>query len=112
MSDWKEGPLSQKQLGDEYVAAFSRLSSVLFAEDPAGVNYDDNTDEYDPEALMIVVRLHYCSGPKDVVRVIKEVVSAQWDGPPRPFFRYGKLARRIWDEVVPLLPRKQSQAPQ
>jgi hypothetical protein len=31
-----------------FKAAYERVSEILFAEDPIGINFDDNTDEYEP----------------------------------------------------------------
>ncbi|MGI9584438.1 MAG: hypothetical protein ACR2N7_02495 [Acidimicrobiia bacterium] len=33
------------------------VSAVLYELDPIGINFGDNTDEYDPEARTIVARL-------------------------------------------------------
>lgn len=34
-----------------------QISEILFRHDPIDINYDTNTDEYDPEAATIVMRL-------------------------------------------------------
>ncbi len=40
-----------------YGPAFQRLSRILYAHDPIGINFGDNTDEYDPEARTILTGL-------------------------------------------------------
>jgi hypothetical protein len=45
----------QRVVGHEEIVG--RVSALLFAADPVGINFDDNTDEYDLEAEMIVIRL-------------------------------------------------------
>ena len=39
------------------------VSAVFFQHDPIGINFEDNTDEYDPEARMIVAGLVQLSDP-------------------------------------------------
>lgn len=31
-----------------------KISSILFVSDPMGINFEDNSDEYDPEARELV----------------------------------------------------------
>ena len=45
-----------RELVQPYRSLVEEISSVLFHHDPIDINYDDNTDEYDPEAETIVLR--------------------------------------------------------
>ncbi len=90
------------QLRHQYEIAYERLSSILFSEDPVGVKFEDNTDEYEPEAGTILPRLRDCRSVHDVRRVVHEEFVGWFDaataGPPE---KYQAVAERIWSEVVP-----------
>jgi hypothetical protein len=55
-----------------YGAAYDQLLNLLFEEDPEGLNFGDNADEYDPEVGTILPRLADCSSADDVQAVISE----------------------------------------
>ena len=63
---------SREKLRAEYSELFASVSAILFECDPIGINFDDNTDEYDAEAGSIIPRLRECSSEDDVRRVIHE----------------------------------------
>jgi hypothetical protein len=87
-----------------FKAAYERVSEILFAEDPIGINFDDNTDEYEPEASTILPRLRTCRSVEDVQQVVHEEFVKWFDastaGSPE---RYEAVAQRIWENVVPSL---------
>ncbi|MCP3975933.1 MAG: hypothetical protein GY720_15740 [bacterium] len=77
------------------------VSAILFRHDPIGINFEDNTDEYDAEADSIVLRL--VSAPAiDSVATVQVVVhqefvswfDAQMAGPRE---RYLGMSREIWE---------------
>ena len=39
----------RKRLKAEYRELFDEVSKLLFQHDPIGINFEDNTDEYEPE---------------------------------------------------------------
>ena len=41
----------------QYDKLFSAISEVLFKADPAGINFEINTDQYEPEVGTIILRL-------------------------------------------------------
>jgi hypothetical protein len=49
---------------------FDEASAVLFRHDPIGINFEDNTDEYDPEVGTILPRLSRCHSSKEVRKVV------------------------------------------
>ena len=57
---------------DHYGRLFDAVSALLFRYDPIGINFDTNSDEYDPEARTILPRLSECQSEADVVRVVVE----------------------------------------
>jgi hypothetical protein len=78
-------------------ALVAEVSAILFEADPMGINYDQNTDEYDSEAETIVLRLNQALGPEDVQRIAHEEFVRWFDafhaGPPA---RYAKIGDAIW----------------
>jgi hypothetical protein len=83
--------------------AYQRLTEILFIEDPAGINFETNTDEYEPEVGTILPRLHDCRSLDDVNRVVREEF-LKWFGGTAAFpDKYPKLANRIWEEIIPKL---------
>jgi len=93
----------RERLKRKYSTAYQRLSEILFAEDPAGINCDVNTDEYEPEVDTIMPRLHDCKSLDDVNRIVREEF-IKWFGGTATFpDRYPNAAKRIWEEIIPEL---------
>ena len=55
---------------------FSELSAIIYRVDPIGLNVEENSDEYDPEARTILPRLAGCRSREDVDRVVREELSS------------------------------------
>ena len=104
---WRERDALRRQYG----TAYEQMNNILFAEDPARINFGYPTDEYEPEVCTILPRLHDCRSVDDVRRVVHEEF-IKWfhvdipgsTNPPDPPEMYDAVAKRIWDEVVPGLP--------
>jgi hypothetical protein len=100
------GEIRQKRadLKRAYGDAYARLSEILFCEDPIGINFEENTDEYEPEVGTILPRLRDTRSVDDVRQIVHEEFVKGFDastsGQPE---RYQVVAERAWDEVVPLL---------
>lgn len=47
----------RKRLSSSYKQLLNEVSAILFRHDPIGINFEDNIDEYDPEAGTILPRL-------------------------------------------------------
>jgi hypothetical protein len=96
----------REALREEYKGLYDRVLAILFEEDPAGINFEDNTDEYEPEVDTILPRLKSCHSVGDVRTVVHEEFIRWFDGdtagPPE---RYGRIAKRIWSELTSLSPR-------
>ena len=56
----------------EYVALFVSISEALFKADPIGINFDTNTDEYEPEAGTIIPHLRSATSEADVQSIVYE----------------------------------------
>jgi hypothetical protein len=89
-------------LKHQYGVAYEQLSNILFTEDPIGINFEENTDEYNPEVGTILPRLHSCVSIDDVRQVLYEEFVRWFDvataGPPK---NYQVAAKRIWEDVLP-----------
>jgi hypothetical protein len=77
---------------------FDEVSRILFRADPIGINFEDNTDEYDAEAGSIIARLPECDSRDDVRRVVREEF-VRWFGIDIAGNeeRYSDVASSIWD---------------
>lgn len=106
MTDADQRRRRRDELRREYGVAYKRASEILFAEDPIGINFQDNIDEYDTEVSTILPRLRTCRSVEDVQRVVYEEFVRWFDvataGSPEG---YETVANRIWTEVVPQLPK-------
>ncbi|MCY1370621.1 hypothetical protein D9M69_577210 [compost metagenome] len=76
---------------------FLAVSSAMFKHDLIGINFDDNTDEYDAEAGTVIPRLASCSSVEDVACVLHEEFLA-WFGAETAgeVMAYHALANEIW----------------
>jgi hypothetical protein len=62
-----------------------------------GINFEDNTDEYDPEVGTILPRLRDCRSPEQVRRVTYEEFLRWFGGGVGDEQKYGAIAQEIWD---------------
>ena len=87
----------RRKIKSEYGDLFDSVTALLFRNDPIGINFDDNTDEYEPEARTILPRLRTCESSTDVLRVVHEEFvrwfGADTAGSPE---RYSDIASEIW----------------
>jgi hypothetical protein len=88
------------ELRTQYRDAYDRLASLLFDEDPIGINFGDNTDEYEPEVGSILPLLASCRGLADIQRVVhSEFCSWFGDDTAGPPEKYAGVASRILREL-------------
>jgi hypothetical protein len=75
---------------------FAELSAILFRHDLVGINFESNTDEYDPEAGTILPRLRPGMTTEEVAGIVREEF-IQWFGTeaPRTAERYLPVAGEI-----------------
>jgi len=69
----------RRQLNAEYRRLFDSVAALLYRHDQIGIDFDfeENTDEYEPEAGSILPKLNGCRSEADVHQVI-----------PAEFFRW------------------------
>lgn len=88
---------NRRRLRSEYGDLYDRLASLLFLHDPVGINFETNTDEYEPEAGSILPRLRSASSSADVQRIVHhEFVSWVDDDIAGPETRYEAIAKEVW----------------
>lgn len=85
-------------LKQQWGALFTTVAAILFELDPMGINFESNTDEYEPEAGTIIPRLAQASNPQDVETIVHEEF-CRWFGVDEAGTRasYAMVAARIWD---------------
>lgn len=76
---------------------FKEASSILFKHDPIGINFEENTDEYDPEVGAILPRLSRCHSSADARKVVFEEF-CKWFGPETAGdeMKYDAIAADLW----------------
>ena len=89
----------KKAMKQDYPQIYDRVTAILFEEDPIGINYEFNTDEYEPETGSILPRIGSCRSAEELQRVVHEEF-VRWFGAVTagPFERYTRIAARIWRE--------------
>ncbi len=78
-------------------ALFESVSAILFKADLIGINYESNTDEYDPEVGTILPRLSQAKSVHDVEMIVHEEFF-RWFGIEESFSvsHYRVVAEQIW----------------
>jgi hypothetical protein len=88
----------REQLKKQYGLWFDTVSAVLFESDPMGINFGENTDEYDPETGTILPRLAAAKSVEDVRTIVYEEF-CRWFDPAGAGSRddYREVAVKIWE---------------
>src|ERR1700722_5328594 len=63
---------ARRRLKEEYGQLFESVAALLFRHDPVGINFDTNTDEYEPEVGSILPRLRTCNSADEARGVVYE----------------------------------------
>jgi hypothetical protein len=92
LSRWRRRAVKRK-----YKTLFDDTSALLFRLDPIGINFEDNTDEYDPEVGTILPRLSRCHSSSEVRQVVFEEF-CRWFGPETAGeeMSYNAIAEQLW----------------
>jgi len=61
-----------ERLKQQYGQLYDEISLTLFRHDMAKINFEFNTDEYDPEVDVILPRLNEAKNKEDVANIIYE----------------------------------------
>lgn len=88
---------SKRQLKAQYGALFDSISALLYRHDPVGINFGDNTDEYDLEVETILPRLRHCHTLEQVHDAVYSEFVRWFDAATAgPRESYQKIASEIW----------------
>jgi hypothetical protein len=89
----------RKAVRCEYIAVFDSLSRLLFDADPIGINFETNTDEYEPEVGTIIPRLKHAKSEEDARLIIYEECCRWFDAKTAgPIEAYSDIASKAWAE--------------
>jgi hypothetical protein len=87
----------RRRLKAEYGKLFDSIAALLYRHDPIGLNFQDNPDEYEPEARTILPRLRSCGSPNDVLRVVHQEFVRWFEADNAgPEELYAEIASEIW----------------
>ena len=87
-----------KVLKEKYGPLFDTVSAALFAADPMHINFEDNTDEYDPEAGSILARLDEASTVEQATAIVHEEFCRLFtESVAGPQEKYSAVTAQIWD---------------
>lgn len=87
----------KRRLKASYGTLYGDVAALLFRYDPIGINFEDNTDEYEPEAGTILPRLRECQSAADVTRVVHEEFERWFSkSDAGPAERYKAIGEEIW----------------
>ncbi len=98
MNDRERIQQERLQLRAEYGKLFDVVASMLFQHDPLGINFESNTDEYEPEAGTILPRLKTCHSVLEVRKMVHEEF-IRWFDPEiaGAESKYDAIAQELWD---------------
>ena len=87
-------------LRQQYGQVYDDISSILFRHDVAEINFEFNTDEYEPEVDVILPRINDSLSKEDLVNIIyEEFVNFFREDiiKPKGHIDYIVMADEIWD---------------
>lgn len=74
------------------------MAAILFRHDPIGINFEQNTDEYEPEVGTLLPRLSQALSPEDVQTLLHEEFVRWFDADiAGPKAKYAPIADEIWN---------------
>jgi hypothetical protein len=73
----------RKALRRKYAGLYEEVESILFRHDPASVNFEVNTDEYDPEVETILPKVVRATSRDEVEQVVRDEIQ-RWFGLDTP----------------------------
>lgn len=63
----------RRRMKNEYSGLYEKVEALLFRHDPIGINFEENTDEYELETSLLRPRLRACRSAADVTRMVHKV---------------------------------------
>lgn len=98
MNNVEEIKLERQRLKHKYGELYDEVQEILFRNDPIGINFGINTDEYEPEVGTILPRLKEAHSPEDLQNIIHQEF-IRWFGADIAGSKteYTTIAQEIWD---------------
>jgi hypothetical protein len=95
--DYFEFQEEKRRLKAEYGELYFKVSEILFRHDPEGINFETNTDEYEPEVETILPRLREASSATELRRIIREEF-IRWFGADEvgTEIEFEEIAQEVW----------------
>lgn len=78
-----------------YAGLFDEALALFFMVDPAGINFETNTDEYDAEVGTVLPRMEEAASADDVREILAQEFD-QWLGGSYEPSRLDRLASDLW----------------
>lgn len=78
-----------------YPSLFAAVTDLFFRIDPVGINFETNTDEYEPEVGTVLPRLELARSVADVREIVREELVV-WFGRPYEGEATDRLASELW----------------
>ena len=101
MIDWIDKAAEERKILERnYPQLFQQVSAILFKHDPMSIDYEVNTDEYEPEAGTIIGRLKDCSGYIEARKMIHEEFLRWFYDDVGDEDEYTEIAKEIWEAWI------------
>jgi hypothetical protein len=96
--DWiNNASKERKKIERDAPLLFKRVVEILYKHDPMGIDYEVNSNEYEPEAGTIILRLETCSNAIETRKVIYEEFIRWFYDDVGNESEYTEVAAEIWD---------------
>ena len=90
--------LERKQMTNHYKNLYRGISEILYRHDPIGINFDFNTNEYEPEVGAILPRISEATSPIELSKIVHQEFVRWFDEDTAGSEeRYSGIAQEIWD---------------
>jgi hypothetical protein len=87
----------KKRRREEYGELFDKVSVILFEQDPAGLDYETNIDEYETEARMIIPLIKQANDVNHLATLLRNVFVQQFEGTDVDWNVYLQIAAKVWE---------------
>lgn len=99
--DWIDKANKKRKILEKHEPLlFKKVVEILFKHDPMGIDYEVNTNEYEPEAGTIIPRLATCSKLIEARKVIYEEFIRWFYDDVGSESEYTEVAKEIWNTWI------------
>jgi hypothetical protein len=78
---------------------FNSICEILFQCDPVGLNFDENIDEYEGEAILIEKELNKIKNINDLSEIINSIFTQQFTEKIGSENKYKQVVNEIWNLI-------------